>query len=180
MVVMKEVRGLDLTGIPSPPQCVLDDVTSALETLHEENLVFGDLRPPNILAVQDEFGQVIGGMLIDFDWCGTAGQAKYPYNINPVVGWPEGVRPGVVISMAHDLAMRERLSDGSPRGINMPVTTTEDGSDGVLDLETKFLVLGEANRSCQDRLGWRSTIPTTTFDHSGIETGSQRMVQPLY
>ncbi|KAJ1301446.1 hypothetical protein OPQ81_008704 [Rhizoctonia solani] len=110
MVVMRRVTGSDLATTSPVPQRVLDDISSALKILHDSNLVYGDLRPPNVLAVEDQCGKITGGMLIDFDWCGTAGQAKYPWNINPVVQWPKGVTPGAIISMEHDLAMLKGLS----------------------------------------------------------------------
>jgi tRNA A-37 threonylcarbamoyl transferase component Bud32 len=39
-------------------------VVKAIGVLHDNNLVFGDLRSPNVLDLKS------GAMLIDFDWCG--------------------------------------------------------------------------------------------------------------
>jgi hypothetical protein len=43
--------------------------------------------------------------LIDFDWAGEAGVAKYPANMNPDIRWPEGAVDGQLIQKAHDLEM---------------------------------------------------------------------------
>ncbi|KAI0244944.1 hypothetical protein BJV78DRAFT_1098897, partial [Lactifluus subvellereus] len=50
----------------------LERVKQAIRLLHSRKLVFGDLRLPNIL-VKDE-----SVMFVDFDWCGKAGEARYP------------------------------------------------------------------------------------------------------
>ena len=47
------------------------DIRRAMDLLHEKNLVFGDLRPPNILIKGDT------ALLVDFDWCGEEGKGKY-------------------------------------------------------------------------------------------------------
>ncbi|CUA74552.1 hypothetical protein RSOLAG22IIIB_11281 [Rhizoctonia solani] len=110
MVVMKEAPYSDLSGTP-PPNCVLQDVKRALDVLHKRNMVFGDLRSSNVLAVKDkQTYEITGGMLVDFDWCGTAGRATYPMDINMTMQWP-GVGPGLPLQLEHDEVMLERLSD---------------------------------------------------------------------
>ncbi|CUA77963.1 hypothetical protein RSOLAG22IIIB_12942 [Rhizoctonia solani] len=103
MVVKKEAP-YDAIGMLSPPSCVLQDVDRALGVLHEHNMVFGDLRS----GVKNEQGQLVGGMLIDFDCCGTAGQATYPTDIEPMI---EGVGPGLPMQLEHDKVILKRLSD---------------------------------------------------------------------
>ncbi|KAG8690592.1 hypothetical protein FRC11_010533 [Ceratobasidium sp. 423] len=110
MVVMREVPGRDLSGALSISDCVRSDVRHALDILHKDNLVFGDLQHPNILAVENQHGEVVGGMLVDFDWCGTVGQATYPCDINLLFHWLEGVGPGLPMSQAHDWSMYETLN----------------------------------------------------------------------
>ncbi|CEL53119.1 hypothetical protein RSOLAG1IB_11251 [Rhizoctonia solani AG-1 IB] len=108
MVVMEEVVGRDSEGAPVN-DLVRNDVLRALNILHDKRLVFGDLRRPNIMTVEDGKGGVIGGMLVDFDWCGVVGQARYPSDINPAIEWPEGVGPGLVIRPEHDRDMYQKL-----------------------------------------------------------------------
>ena len=62
-------------------KCVQD----AIGILHSNQLVFGDLRRLNILVGNDT------AMLVDFDWCGKSGKARYPPEINrdPSIGWPQ-------------------------------------------------------------------------------------------
>lgn len=73
-----------------------DQVKAAIHILHAEGLVFGDLRLPNVLALGD------GVMLIDFDWCGKAGEAEYPASINTEIMWPPGVFAGAKLLPSHD------------------------------------------------------------------------------
>ena len=50
------------------------------------DLVFGDLRGPNIMVTKK--GEV---KLIDFNWAGIDGQAKYPSLITVALSmWPDG------------------------------------------------------------------------------------------
>ena len=75
----------------------IESLRVALEKLHSRGLVFGDLRPPNVLIVGDKV------VLIDFDWCGEAGKARYPSDILLVEEtWHPGVQRGGLIKQAHD------------------------------------------------------------------------------
>ena len=49
----------------------------AIETLHAKGFVHGDLREPNVLVTKEADVKII-----DFDWCGKVGEARYPSNIN--------------------------------------------------------------------------------------------------
>jgi len=92
---------------------VLGQLEVALETLHSQNLVHGDLRRPNILT--DEEGRV---RLIDFEWSGEAGVVRYPALLNPEIPWPEGVKPGRSIQPQHDrdsLALYKEQRDAATR-----------------------------------------------------------------
>ncbi|KAL6301273.1 hypothetical protein BKA93DRAFT_798376 [Sparassis latifolia] len=95
-------------------QTILDDIKKAVCLLHDAGLVFGDLRPPNVMVVdQPETGHK-GVMLIDFDWCGDEGEARYPAVLNDTqITWHEGVVHGGLILKEHDmhqLAMLEPRS----------------------------------------------------------------------
>lgn len=117
MIVMEYVANTDLYDylrLPSTKpesselQAIHRDMEKAVEMLHEENLVFGDLRAPNVIVVKR--GEETGGMLVDFDWCGTEGEARYPPGMNEAdLTWPEGARKGALICKAHDKEMLGRL-----------------------------------------------------------------------
>ena len=81
------------------------EICQALKLLHSAGLVFGDLRSPNIL-VEIKTREV---KLIDFDWAGVDGQAKYPYLISKDLPWPEGVGALKPIRCVHDDQMFDRL-----------------------------------------------------------------------
>lgn len=68
----------------------------ALQKLHAEGFVFGDLREPNILITENDL------KLVDFDWCGKQGEAFYPASISKDIRWPEGVQGEDKIEVAHD------------------------------------------------------------------------------
>ncbi|KAI0351578.1 hypothetical protein OH77DRAFT_931829 [Trametes cingulata] len=84
----------------------LAQLTKAVRLLHEQNLVHGDLRQANILLRQGR-----GPMLVDFDWCGKEGTARYPYDIDMSddIGWHEEVEGGELIKKEHDLHMLNLL-----------------------------------------------------------------------
>jgi hypothetical protein len=75
----------------------IESLRVALKKLHSQGLVFGDLRPLNVLIVDDKV------VLIDFDWCGKAGEARYPSDII-LEGetWHSEVQRGGLINQAHD------------------------------------------------------------------------------
>jgi serine/threonine protein kinase len=108
VVVMGYVDGKQLFHrfpyvTPSP---ILGKVSEALKILHANDLVFGDLRSPNILVTAQHQVQ-----LVDFDWCGKVGEEKYPADINLVdIKWPEGVVPGGPLQFEHDNKMMRGLS----------------------------------------------------------------------
>jgi len=92
---------------------VLQQLENGLRTLHDQKLVHGDLRRPNILT--DEEGCV---KLIDFEWSGEAGVVRYPPLLNPKIPWPEGVKAGNPIQMEHDrlsLMLYKKQRDAASR-----------------------------------------------------------------
>jgi serine/threonine protein kinase len=79
---MEHVNGLTL----AKAKCKLDEKTAgrvrkevecALDLLHTKGLVFGDLRPPNVMMTEAKEVK-----LIDFDWAREYGQVMYPYLIS--------------------------------------------------------------------------------------------------
>lgn len=73
--------------------------TTAVELLHAEGLVFGEMRGPNVLLRKD--GEPL---LIDFDWCGPEGTACYPLGVNmhSAIPWHPDVNTGTLIKKEHD------------------------------------------------------------------------------
>ncbi|EJC97353.1 uncharacterized protein FOMMEDRAFT_163794 [Fomitiporia mediterranea MF3/22] len=68
MVIMDYVEGTSLYFTQEElrdREKIYNDVERAVKLLHEQDLVFGDLRVQNIVSRPDG-----GAMLIDFDWYG--------------------------------------------------------------------------------------------------------------
>ena len=66
----------------------LDEIIQALQ---EQNMVHADLRPKNVMVKVDEQGCMTTEpvlSLIDFDWAGTVGEARYPPSLNHRIPWP--------------------------------------------------------------------------------------------
>jgi serine/threonine protein kinase len=99
MVVMDQIDGEHMFGSKFTPEDLVR-VQEAKDLLHRHNLVFGDLRPSNILKPADGSGV----MLVDFDWCALAGEGEYPLTMNsdPSCSWHPEVGPGVVMRKEHD------------------------------------------------------------------------------
>ena len=111
MVVMDRVDGkslwqlqIDKTPIPT---VVLEHVRQAMSLLHKQNIVFGDLRDPNILYDASKGCTWI----VDFDWPGVDGVSRYPVTLNSTNQWHEDVSPYGLMHKAHDLWQLERLEN---------------------------------------------------------------------
>ena len=85
-------------------EIVRSKVLRAIELLHLNGLVFGDLRSPNVMITNANEVK-----LIDFNWAGEEGQAKYPSLISSDIKWAAGVKALGVIKKAHDLEMLDQL-----------------------------------------------------------------------
>lgn len=82
----------------------------AVKVLHDKDLVFGDLRRPNVIVYDG--GNKIN--LIDFEWCGKEGHTTYPADIRltdqeVTMPWAETVLRGAKISKEHDLYLLNTL-----------------------------------------------------------------------
>jgi serine/threonine protein kinase len=89
MVIMEWINGesaADLKTQDKLSATFTTDVREAVDFLHASNYVFGDLRHQNIMVRHD--GKI---KLVDFDWAGIHGQAKYPAQMNMTIQWPRGV-----------------------------------------------------------------------------------------
>ncbi|KAG6371097.1 hypothetical protein JVT61DRAFT_10638 [Boletus reticuloceps] len=73
-VAMEYVNGEMLAPTSDPALQVkwITTLQGVVGNMHENEFVHGDLRPPNIMVVKDEV------MLLDFDWGGKVGEARYP------------------------------------------------------------------------------------------------------
>lgn len=108
MVVMDKVEGktvhdLDESEIRKEKKFCAS-LRKAVRLLHESNLVHGDLRGPNIMVSKGE------AQVIDFDWAGPSGQAKYPVCMSNMPGlWDPDVAPGGVMFKKHDTYLIDRI-----------------------------------------------------------------------
>ncbi|KAF5366293.1 hypothetical protein D9758_005793 [Tetrapyrgos nigripes] len=123
MVVMDYFPGQTLNLVFGPMEVcneVYQEAKKALDVLHDAGFVFGDLKRPNILVLggrherdEDERSQGTSRKsrvaLIDFDWAGKIGTARYPAFLNPRATYPEGVGPYEEIRKEHDERMLESL-----------------------------------------------------------------------
>ena len=72
-----------------------------LGKLHDAGFVHGDIRSPNILVGVDRQPR-----LIDFDWSGKVGVARYPMQLNDRdINWPDETTAGGLIETRHDTKM---------------------------------------------------------------------------
>lgn len=114
MVIMELIDGEDafhhFLGEDLPDD-ILSQVELAVRILHDQNLVFGDLRRPNIVIKEKE-NKELSALLIDFDWVGTADQARYPPSLNDSgeIAWADGVCAYGLMRKDHDLAMLHLLN----------------------------------------------------------------------
>ena len=110
MVVMEFIDGETFAAVmdrmdKGAKDRVGSEVRRALGILHSNGLVFGDLRGPNIMVTKK--GEV---KLIDFNWAGIDGQAKYPSLITVAPSmWPDGVGALFVMKREHDAVMWGKL-----------------------------------------------------------------------
>jgi len=111
MVVMQYIPESDGGCLRNPslrpdPTVVRKGVSDALYLLHDDDLVFGDLREGNLLYLPGNGGRVL---LIDFDGVGQDGTDRYSACLNPQAGL--GVDRLQIMEKSHDLDNLERLMD---------------------------------------------------------------------
>ena len=96
MVVMELCEGVPWYNPSSDQKKLLLDASRCLE---ESGLVHGDIRAPNVLMVGD------GIRILDFDWAGKAGEARYPVALSEGVQWHKDAGAGKPIHVEHDQHM---------------------------------------------------------------------------
>ena len=75
----------------------------AVALMKEAKFVHGDLWLPNVVIRNGEIqSDTPTPIILDFEWAGPQGQAKYPTSPTPYLRWPLGVNPGVCIVHSHD------------------------------------------------------------------------------
>ena len=103
VVVMEKLHGDALSSLQTN-QTGVDALTQVVKDMHSANFVHGDLRPQNILISTNNTVAIL-----DFDWAGRVGVAKYPVDINPACNWSPGVASGELITKRHDLFQIEEI-----------------------------------------------------------------------
>lgn len=77
-------------------------LTQLLTVMKENKIVHGDLRPCNIMVREQGVGTTkeLEVKVIDFDWAGMVGGARYPWARNETISWPG--KPGDLIQADDD------------------------------------------------------------------------------
>ena len=104
MVVMDYIDGDTFDQAKQIPPTFVDQIRRALDILHSQGYVFGDLRGPNIMITKN--GEV---KLIDFDWAGVHMKSRYPLLISHNLMWPAGVEGLSIMKTEHDDNMLAQL-----------------------------------------------------------------------
>ncbi|PIL28616.1 hypothetical protein GSI_08658 [Ganoderma sinense ZZ0214-1] len=101
----------------------LADIRTAVAVLHRHGFVHGDIRASNVLVQRQDAeeggrGRTGGPLqsrarafLLDFDWAGRAGKAKYPVSLDERLEWPRPARElrGRYITKRDDLFMLGKM-----------------------------------------------------------------------
>jgi serine/threonine protein kinase len=121
MVVMEHVHGSSEVDWKATnqqkllPYDVYKDIQDTVALLHSKDLVFGDLRPPNIMVVPGKSGSdaQCRGMLVDFDWVGVHCIGRYPASFDPYLRnqISAGIQQYGIMDKAHDLVMLNKFKD---------------------------------------------------------------------
>ena len=79
-----------------------------LHEIHQAGFCHGDFRDNNLLVVEE--GNDVSLYLIDFDWAGKTGEAKYPYFMNHFqIDWADGASDSEPLQPSHDLHFLEKI-----------------------------------------------------------------------
>lgn len=116
VVVMDKVDApllaMEVINLTTREKCgIMEDLTTAVKIMHDYGYVHGDLREPNILITRDqELG--VRAYIIDFDFAGKEGQARYPYDLNVCsFRWLEDEDIGQLIKKTHDLSALDEYAN---------------------------------------------------------------------
>ena len=70
MIIMEYIEGYTADKAPVLPKDIREKTEKAIQKLHDAQLVFGDLRAPNVVVSGD------GAFLVDFGWAGKVDEAR--------------------------------------------------------------------------------------------------------
>ena len=100
-VVMEAIEGDTLVeGRPDDFEGFLQKLKAKLDA---HQFVHGDLRAPNIVFDDSKI------RIVDFDWAGKNGEARYPLILNSEVDWHKEVGPNKLIRPDHDSYQLNKL-----------------------------------------------------------------------
>lgn len=93
---------------PDRVDAVKERLDEVLGQMHQQGFVHGDVRNVNVMVTN---GPTPAVMLVDFDWAGRIGEARYPMNVNREdVYRPEGAVDNELILAEHDMSMLAELT----------------------------------------------------------------------
>lgn len=105
MVVMDHIEGSSLfLKHHLDHEKIYHDVERAVNLLHRQNLVFGDLRVQNVMSKATG-----GAVLIDFDWVGEHQVSRYPASWNSSNTWAPGAARRALMDKVHDIFMLDQM-----------------------------------------------------------------------
>jgi serine/threonine protein kinase len=104
MVVMDFIDDMYHDLKDSPTKASFEaEVREKVTNLHQAGYVHGDIRNTNIMVKKNGSRGII---LVDFDWAGAIGEARYPMNVNDVdIKRPYGAHDNELIMAQHDMLM---------------------------------------------------------------------------
>ena len=94
-VVMEKVKGVPISTSTDP--AIEESLMTAVQLMHSKGYVHGDLRPQNILVVDNRV------CILDFDWAGEYPNARYSNQLNMDCNWAPAVKCGGIIEKEHDM-----------------------------------------------------------------------------
>lgn len=114
MVVMDRVTGNSIWKLRREQEIscevleiILDGVRRAVERLHQNDWVFGDLRDTNVVYSEE----AKRAFLVDFDWAGKENLGRYPVLLNVSNRHATGVAPGGMMLKEHDTWQLQKLQE---------------------------------------------------------------------
>ncbi|KAF8918615.1 hypothetical protein CPB85DRAFT_996170 [Mucidula mucida] len=113
MVIMDHIEGHALSELEFGEEdktVIRETVRRALDMLNQEDLIFGDVRPPNVMLLDGEESMEERVRFIDFDWaCKEGDGVRYPFHLSGAVCRASGAQDYDVITKAHQEAMFENF-----------------------------------------------------------------------